>query len=168
MVRAGNWGAQGVAQPARCYRGVTYRPRWGHPRYTETMLRSLRSEVSTRDRIAALRLVLIAYALFSFLDWITTATALAQGGRERNPIAASLYAQYGSPGLLLFKVLVVALIIGVFMVIPRRVMSLRIAVWVATAFVAFTALAVIGNVHALASLTHSAGQYQSVPETRSI
>jgi hypothetical protein len=36
------------------------------------MLRALRSEVSLRDRNAAFRLVLIAYALFSLLDWVTT------------------------------------------------------------------------------------------------
>jgi hypothetical protein len=125
------------------------------------MLRALRSEVSTRSRNTAFGLVLTAYALFSLLDWMTTASALGQGGREGNPIAASLYAQYGSGGLLLFKVVVVTVIVTVLALIPRRIMSQRIAVWVGTAFVVVTAVAVIGNVGALASLGHVAPQYQS-------
>lgn len=116
------------------------------------LLRTLRSEVSTRDRKAVFHLVIISYALFSVLDWMTTTTALSLGGRERNPIAASLYVQYGSPGLLLFKALVVAAIVAVLVLIPRRIMSQRVAVWVATAFVVITALAVLGNVHALGTL----------------
>jgi Domain of unknown function (DUF5658) len=132
------------------------------------MLRALRSEVSLRDRNAAFRLVLIAYAFVSLLDWVTTATAIPQGGREGNPIAASLYSQYGSAGLLTFKALVVAVIIGVLVYIPRRVMSQRIAVWVATAFVVVTAAAVIGNVHALASLQNGNLQPQSFPRVRLI
>lgn len=132
------------------------------------MLRALRSEVSLRDRNAAFCVVLIAYALVSLLDWVTTATAIPQGGREGNPIAASLYTQYGSAGLLTFKALVVAVIIGVLVYIPRRVMSQRIAVWVATAFVVVTALAVIGNVHALASLQNGNLQPQSFPHVKLI
>jgi Domain of unknown function (DUF5658) len=132
------------------------------------MLRALRSEVSARDRNAAFRLVLVAYAFFSLLDWMTTATALPQGGSESNPIAVSLYDQYGSAGLLLFKALIVTLIIGVLVIIPRKVMSQRIAMWVATAFVVVTAVAVIGNVHALASLTHGNLQPQSFPHVRLI
>jgi Domain of unknown function (DUF5658) len=132
------------------------------------MLRALRSEVSHRDRNAAFRLVLTAYALFSLLDWVTTSTALPQGGRESNPIAASLYTQYGSVGLLAFKALVVAVIVGVLVFIPRRVMSQRVAVWVATAFVVLTAVAVIGNVHALASLQNGNLQPPSFPHARLI
>jgi Domain of unknown function (DUF5658) len=116
----------------------------------------------------AFRLVLAAYAFFSLLDWLTTATALPQGGREGNPLAASLYAQYGSAGLLFFKAVVVAFIIGVLALIPRRVMSQRVAVWVATAFVVLTAVAVIGNVHALASLQNGNLQPQSFPHARLI
>jgi membrane-bound metal-dependent hydrolase YbcI (DUF457 family) len=112
----------------------------------------LRAEVSTRDRNTVFRFVVAAYALFSLLDWMTTTTALALGGRERNQIAASLYQQYGSAGLLLFKGLVVAVIVAVLVRIPRRIMSLRVAVWVATGFVVITALAVLGNVHALETL----------------
>jgi hypothetical protein len=108
-------------------------------------------------------LVLVAYALFSLFDWLTTSTALPAGGREGNPIAASLYTEYGSAGLLVFKVLVVAVIVGVLVFIPRRVMSQRVAVWVATGFVILTAVAVIGNVHALASLQHANLQPKSFP-----
>ena len=132
------------------------------------MVRALRSAVSLRDGNAAFRLVLIAYALFSLLDWVTTTTALPAGGREGNPIAASLYTQYGPAGLLTFKVLIVAVIIAVLVFIPRRVMSQRVAVWVATAFVVVTAVAVIGNVHALASLQNGNLQPQSFPHARLI
>jgi hypothetical protein len=122
------------------------------------MLRILSSDVGMRGRDAALRFVIVAYAVFSLADWITTATALALGARERNPIAASLYSQYGAAGLLFFKVLVVTLIVGVLLRIPRRIMSQRVAVWVATAFVVVTAVAVIGNVEALGTLP-AAGVY---------
>ena len=132
------------------------------------MLRALRSEASTRDRKAAFRFVLIVYALFSLLDWMTTARALPQGGHEGNPIAALLYEQFGSAGLLLFKAIVVTVIIGVLALIPRRVMSQRVAVWVGTAFVVLTALAVIDNTQALSSLPHGAPQHQSIPDARLI
>ena len=132
------------------------------------MLRALRSEVSLRGSNAAFGLVLMAYALFSVLDWLTTATALPAGGREANPVAASLYTQYGSPGLLVFKAVVVAVIIGVLVFISRRIMSKRVAVWVATAFVVITALAVVGNVHAFASLQHANWQPKSVPQAHYI
>ena len=127
-------------------------PELGRRSLDAGMLRILGSNVGTRGRDAALRAVIVAYALFSLADWTTTAIALALGARERNPIAASLYYQYGAAGLLLFKVLVVTLIVGVLLRIPRRIMSQRVAVWVATAFVVVTALAVIGNVEALRSL----------------
>lgn len=126
------------------------------------MLRALRSEASTRDRRAAFRFVLIAYALFSLLDWMTTARALPQGGHEGNPIAALLYEQFGSAGLLVFKAIVVAVIIAALALTPRRVMSQRVAVWIGTAFVVLTALAVIGNAQALSSIAHGAPLHQSM------
>jgi hypothetical protein len=129
------------------------------------MLRALRSEVSLRGSNAAFGLVLITYALVSVLDLVTTTAALPAGGREGNPIAASLYLEYGSIGLLVFKALVVPVIIGVLVFIPRRVMSQRVAVWVAIGFVVITALAVVGNVHAIASLQHANLQPRSFPVT---
>jgi Domain of unknown function (DUF5658) len=134
--------------------------------YTLHMLRTLRSEVSPRDANTAFGLVAIAYGFFSFLDWMTTADALAQGGRESNPLAATLYAQYGSGALLLLKAVVVAAIIFALARIPRRVMSHRVAVWVGTAFVVATAVAVIGNAQALAALAHPAPHIQPVPNAR--
>jgi hypothetical protein len=132
------------------------------------MLRVLRSEVGLRGRNVAFGLVLVTYALFSLFDWLTTSTALPAGGREGNPIAASLYTEYGSTGLLVFKTLVVAAIVGVLVFIPRRIMSQRVAVWVTTGFVIATALAVLGNVHALASLQHANLQPRSFPATHFI
>jgi hypothetical protein len=111
----------------------------------------------------AFRLVVGAYIAISVLDWTTTATALPQGGREGNPIAASLYSQYGSLGLLLFKGAIVAVIIGVLALIPRRIMSKRVAVWVGVAFVALTTFAVVGNLHALASLSNGPWDYHPAP-----
>lgn len=130
------------------------------------LLRALRSEVAKRDKDVIFRSVTVAYALFSLLDWMTTSTALELGGRERNPIASSLYEQYGSAGLLLFKALVVGVIIAVLIRIPRRIMSRRVAVWVATAFVVVTAIAVLGNIHALSTLP--AAPYHAVSTARLI
>lgn len=111
----------------------------------------------------AFRLVAGAYATFSLLDWMTTAQALPRGGREGNPIAASLYSEYGAAGLLLFKIVVVSVIIGVLALIPRRIMSQRVAVWVGTIFAVLTAITVIGNLHALASLNGGPWDYHRAP-----
>jgi hypothetical protein len=116
--------------------------------------------VSGRNLNAILLSVLLAYVGFSLLDWTTTTTALASGGQEGNPIAASVWIQYGAVGLLAFKALIVAVIIAVLMLIPRRVMSVRVAVWVATAFTLATAATVIGNLHALQHLTNGGDLYQ--------
>jgi hypothetical protein len=50
--------------------------------------------------------------------------------------------------------MVVTVISAVLIVIPRQVMSQRVVIWVATAFVLVTGLAVIHNAHALAALWH--------------
>jgi hypothetical protein len=122
------------------------------------MRQALRAEVIARGRNAPFRVVLAAYAAFSFLDWFTTVSALPRGGREANPVAASLYLQYGSVGLLLFKAMVVAVSTAVLLLLPRRVVTERVAIWVATAFVLITGLAVIDNAHALAALWHPANE----------
>jgi hypothetical protein len=109
--------------------------------------------VLSRDRAAdpranlAFRLTAYAYAGFSFLDCVTTAEALARGLHERNPLAATLYAHYGVVSLFLLKAAVVAAIVGVLALLPRRV-----AVWVAVAFSSSVASAVVGNMQALLSL----------------
>jgi hypothetical protein len=104
----------------------------------------LLSRVATRDRDAAFLFVIVSYVLFSALDVMTTIVALGQGLRERSSLGASVYMQYGSAGLWVAKAAVVGLIVAVLAVMPRRV-----AVWVGTAFAVWTALAVIGNLHAL-------------------
>ena len=104
----------------------------------------LLSRVDARDRDTAFYFAILSYALFSILDVTTTVSALGAGLRERNAIGASLYDAYGAAGLWAVKGAVVSLIIGVLVVMPRRV-----AVWVGTGFAAWTALAVIGNLRAL-------------------
>jgi len=104
----------------------------------------LLSRVDTRDRDAAFAFAILSYVLFSVLDVMTTVVALDQGLRERSALGASLYMQYGAAGLWAAKAAVVGLIVAVLAVMPRRV-----AVWVGTAFAVVTAMAVIGNLHAL-------------------
>ena len=108
--------------------------------------------VSQRDDRAIFIGALTAYGLFSLFDWVTTAVALASGGTEGNPIAASVFASFGNAGLLAFKALVVAVIVAVLVLIPRRIMSLRLATWVAAIFAVISAFIVIHNVQAYASL----------------
>jgi Domain of unknown function (DUF5658) len=109
------------------------------------MVRSrLLSRVDSRDRNAAFYFAILTYALFSVLDVMTTVSALGDGLRERNAFGASLYEAYGAAGLWVAKGIVVSLIVGVLMVMPRRV-----AVWVGTALAVSTALVVIGNLQAL-------------------
>lgn len=109
------------------------------------MVRSrLLARVDTRDCDAAFVFAIISYALFSVLDVMTTIAALGRGLHERNALGASLYLQYGAAGLWVAKMTVVGLIVTVLALMPRR-----IAVWVGTAFAAWTALAVVGNLHAL-------------------
>lgn len=104
----------------------------------------LLARVDTRDRDAAFCFAILAYALFSALDVMTTVVALHDGLRERNAFGASLYVHYGPLGLWAAKGVVVAVIIVVLALMPRRV-----AVWVGTGFAMWTALAVVGNLHAL-------------------
>jgi Domain of unknown function (DUF5658) len=109
------------------------------------MVRSrLLSRVDSRDRDAAFYFAILTYALFSILDVMTTVSALSVGLRERNVFGASLYDAYGAAGLWAAKGIVVSLIVGVLVAMPRRV-----AVWVGTGFAAWTAIAVVGNLHAL-------------------
>src|SRR5215472_3337824 len=110
------------------------------------------SRLSPRDDHAAFLLAIAAYVLFSLFDWITTAVSLEVGGAEGNPLAASVFSTFGNSGLLVFKALVVAVIIAILVVMPRRVMSLRVATWIAAIFAVVSAVIVIHNVQAYASL----------------
>jgi hypothetical protein len=92
-------------------------------------------------------LAVYSYVFFGLLDCLTTAVALALGGHEGNPVAASLYARYGASALFAFKAIVVAVIIAVLCLLPRRV-----AVWTTTAFAAAVAFSVVGNMHAILHL----------------
>lgn len=106
--------------------------------------RLLLTRVSTRHQ-DVFAISVAAYVLFSMLDCFTTSVALASGrAYERNPFAASIYGAHGVFGLYLFKFIVVAIII-----VGMRVLPLTAATWVATAFSAVIALAVVSNLHVI-------------------
>lgn len=129
------------------------------------------ARVSRRDDRAIFIGALAAYGLFSLFDWVTTAVALGSGGSEGNPIAASVFASFGNAGLLAFKAIVVAVIVAVLVFIPRRIMSLRLATWVAAIFAIISAFIVIHNVHAYASLVelpHGPTYHTTAPAARLI
>ena len=124
-----------------------------------------------RDDRAVFFLALSAYVLFSLFDWLTTVFSLEAGGAEGNPIAASVFSAFGNTGLLTFKAVVVGVIIAVLMLIPRRVMSLRIATWVAAAFAVISAVTVIHNIQAYESLVnhaHASAYNSTAPSARLI
>src|SRR5438270_916326 len=77
----------------------------------------------------AFQFAAFAYVVFGLLDCVTTAMALARGGREGNQLAASIYADHGLLSLFAFKAVVVAFIIAVLVWLPRR-----LAAWVTTVF----------------------------------
>ena len=110
--------------------------------------------VSTRYGRRVFVVAVAAYVFFSLFDWITTALALGVGGDEGNPLAASVFSVFGNAGLLVFKAVVVAVIIATLAFIPRRIMSLRVATWIAAIFAIVSALTVIHNASAYASLLH--------------
>ena len=89
--------------------------------------------------------VATGYVVFSLADLLTTSYALQHGGRERNPIASSLYATHGFGALVAFKLAVVAVIVVTLKLMPRRP-----AVWVGTALAATMAIVVTANVGAIA------------------
>lgn len=127
--------------------------------------------VSARDGRAVFAFAVGAYVLFSLFDWITTSVALAAGGAEGNPLAASVFSAFGDSGLLLFKAVVVALIITILVLIPRRIMSLRIATWIAAVFAVLSAVTVIHNIEAYASLLqlhHGSTYHATAPSARLI
>lgn len=119
------------------------------------MTSRLLAPLRPRDRRAAFVLALSAYVLFSLFDWTTTAVALSAGGAEGNPIAASIFSVFGNAGLLVFKVIVVAIIIAILVFIPRRIMSLRVATWLGAIFAVVAAVIVIHNMQAYMSLLNA-------------
>lgn len=127
------------------------------------------SRASPRDGRAVFILAVTAYILFSLFDWVTTAVALGSGGIEGNPLAASVFASFGDAGLLAFKGVVVAVIVAILVFIPRRIMSLRLATWVAAIFAVISAVIVIHNVQAYASLVqlpHGPTYHATAPSAR--
>jgi len=95
----------------------------------------------------ALLLAASGYIAFGLLDCVTTAVALAHGGHEGNPLAASLYERFGVASLFAFKGIVIAAILAVATILPRRV-----AAWIITAFAVGVASTVVGNLHAILRL----------------
>ena len=105
----------------------------------------LGARVISRDE-DVFTIAVAAYVLFSLLDCFTTAVALAGGHAfERNPFAAAVYHAHGIAGLYVLKLAVVVAVIVGLRVLPRS-----LAAWVATAFTAIAALAVVANLHVLA------------------
>ena len=133
--------------------------------------RRLFARVSPRDGRAAFIFAVAAYVLFSLFDWITTAVALESGGTEGNPLAASVFSSFGDAGLLAFKAIAAGMIIAILVFIPRRIMSLRIATWVAAVFAMISAVIVIHNVQAYGSLLsvhHGPTYHATAPSARLI
>lgn len=129
------------------------------------------SRLSPRDDRVAFLFAAAAYVLFSLFDWTTTALSLGVGGTEGNPLAASVFSMFGNAGLLVFKAVVVAVIIAILVLMPRRVMSLRVATWIAAIFAVVSAVIVIHNVQAYASLLnapHGPTYHATAPEARLI
>lgn len=127
--------------------------------------------VSIRDGRAVLLFALFTYVLFSLFDWVTTAVALEAGGTEGNPLAASVFSMFGSSGLLVFKALAVVAIVAILLAMPRRIMSLRVATWIAAAFAVVSAVIVISNAHADSSLLaqhHGPTYHATAPAARLI
>ena len=116
------------------------------------MRRRLLTDTGPRAARWIFWLAVAAFVVFSLLDVVTTSAALAAGGREGNPIAARVFHALGNGGLLAFKSIVVAIIIAVLVLAPRRVLSLRVATYVAAVFAAVMATVVMHNVQAYASL----------------
>jgi hypothetical protein len=92
----------------------------------------------------AFRLAVYAYVTFGILDCVTTGIGLAVGGREGNPLAASIYQHYGLASLFAFKAIVMAFIIVVLTLLPRRV-----AAWTTIAFTLGVAVGVVGNLQVI-------------------
>ncbi|MGH7687162.1 MAG: DUF5658 family protein [Candidatus Dormibacteria bacterium] len=131
--------------------------------------RRLLTRVSLKESRIAFIFVLVAYVFFSLFDWITTVIALDAGGSEGNPVAASVFSVFGNAGLLVFKAVVIAVIVAVLVFIPRRIMSLRVATWVAAVFAIVAAVIVIHNMQAYLSLQHQPHgptYHSTAPEAR--
>ena len=95
----------------------------------------------------AFAIVWAVYVAASVADCVTTQVALQSGLRERNPLAAGLYAHGGIGGLWAFKAAVVGLILIGLTLVPRRVAV------VFGGFLAVTmALNVSDNLNALRSI----------------
>lgn len=88
----------------------------------------------------------IVYLVGNIADAVTTNQALSHGMRERNPLAATLYAHAGIEGLWLMKTAVLALMLVALVAVPRRV-----AVLLAVIFAATMAFDVAANLDALAA-----------------
>jgi hypothetical protein len=105
---------------------------------------ALLSQVDRTSVNFAFWLVAGGYVIFSLVDCLTTSYGLAHGGRERNPIAASLYASYGIGALFALKAAIVAVIVLTLQHLPRRP-----AVWVGVVFAAAMGLVVSANLAAI-------------------
>lgn len=91
-----------------------------------------------------LRRVYIVAVVAQVLDAFSTAAGLRLGLDERNPFTVSVLRVYGVPGLLLQKVLVVALLLAAMAKLPRRLAVLTVGLTTAV-----TCYAVVANLVSL-------------------
>ena len=107
----------------------------------------LRRNLDGNVRETTFMLVAFLYAYLSLLDCVTTSAALTRGLRERNPLAAALYAHYGVASLYALKFIVVGVVLCGLASLPRRIALLTTIV-----FCTGVAVVVIDNLAALRTL----------------
>ena len=98
-------------------------------------------------RTRAFAIVWAAYVAGNVADCVTTQIALRSGLRERNPLAAGVYAHGGIAGLWALKAAVVGLVLLGLTLVPRR-----LALLLAGALAVTMALNVNANLDALRSI----------------
>jgi hypothetical protein len=103
--------------------------------------------VSAVFRDLLLRRVYVVAVVAQVLDAFSTAAGLHVGLDERNPFTVSVLRAYGTPGLLLQKVLVVGLLLAAMARLPRRVAAATVMLTTAV-----TAYAVCANLVSLVAV----------------
>ena len=109
--------------------------------------RPFAAQVANLLRAPAFAVVWAAYIAGNIADCVTTQIALRSGLRERNPLAAGVYAHSGIAGLWALKATVVGLLLLGLTLVPRR-----LALVLAGALAITMAFNVNANLEALRSI----------------